>query len=179
MQSPEPAVHDLGSVFDEHVRHEFIDRDVDATMRTMISEPYVVHLPTMTGGVGGDAVRAFYGHHFIGRRPADTNIEPVSRTVGQDRVVDELIIRFTHDVEMPVLLPGVPPTGRVVELPLVVVMGFENGKVAYEHIYWDQASLLVQGGLLDPEQVPAVGADAATWMRNRSGPLNRLLDRAS
>jgi carboxymethylenebutenolidase len=152
---------DLGAVFDAHVRHEFEDKDVDATMATMVDEPYVWHVPTMTGGVGGDAVRRFYASDFIGRMPADTEIVQVSRTVDEHQVVDELVLRFTHDIEIPIMLPGIPPTGRRVELPHVVVMRFQDGKVAHEHIYWDQASLLAQVGLLDPERVPAVGAEQA------------------
>jgi carboxymethylenebutenolidase len=85
----------------------------------------------------------------------------VSRTVGQGRVVDELVASFTHDLEIPAILPGVPPTGRRVELPFVVVMGTEDGKVAYEHIYWDQASVLVQLGLLDPSRLPVSGGEQA------------------
>jgi hypothetical protein len=86
-------------------------------------------------------------------------ITPISRTVGQGRIIDEFIVSFTHDVEMPALLPGIAPTGRKVTLPHVVVMGIVNGKVAQEHIYWDQASLLVQVGLLDPAKLPVVGAE--------------------
>lgn len=86
--------------------------------------------------------------------------------------------RFTHDVELDSMLPGVPPSGRKVELPHVVVMKFEDGKIAHEHIYWDQASFLVQVGLLDPDRVPAVGSESARWLRDRSAPMNDLLERA-
>ena len=86
---------------------------------------------------------------------------PVSRTVGKDQVVDELILSFTHDIPIEFMLPGVPPSGKFVQLPHVVVMKFEGDKVAHEHIYWDQASLLVQVGLLDPKLVPATGAAQA------------------
>ena len=138
---------DPGAVFDAHVRAEFVERSVDATMATMTDTPYVTHVPVLTGGYGRDEVRTFYASWFVGRWPADTQVTQVSRTVGQGRVIDELIVTFTHDVEMPALLPGVAPTGRKVALPHVVVMGIVEGKVAYEHIYWDQASLLVQVGL--------------------------------
>lgn len=169
--------HDLGAVFDQHVQHEFEDKDVEATMRTMVPEPYVFNVPTAIGGVGGEGVRRFYSRYFVGKMPADTSVERISRTVGQDQVVDELILSFTHDIPLDYMLPGVPPTGRKVELPHVVVMKFEGDKVAHEHIYWDQGSLLVQVGLLDPERAPAVGAEAAAWLRSRSGPLNELLER--
>ena len=167
----------LGALFDAHVRAEFVDRDVEATMATMTERPYVNHVPVMTGGLGREAVRRFYAEHFVGKWPADTQVRPVSRTAGQGRVVDELLISFTHDVEMPAILPGVPPTGRRVELPFVVVVGTEGGKVAYEHIYWDQAGLLVQVGLLDPAGLPVVGAEAARKLLDPALPSNTLIRR--
>jgi carboxymethylenebutenolidase len=129
----------------------------------------------MTGGFGREEVYRFYKHHFIGSWPKDTKVERISRTVGQNQVVDELVISFTHDVEMDALLPGVAPTHRFVELPNVVVMGFEGEKVSHEHIYWDQASLLAQVGLLDQAGLPVVGRDQATQLRKRSLPANRLM----
>ena len=172
-----PAATDLGAVFDLHVRAEFVDRDVDETMATMTERPFVTHVPVMTGGYGRDAVRAFYAERFIGRWPADTSITPVSRTVGQGRVIDELVMAFTHDVDMPAILPGVPPTGRKVELPFVVVMGMEGGKVAYEHIYWDQASMLVQVGLLDPALLPVTGVEQTRKLLDPTLPSNGLIKR--
>lgn len=169
--------HDLAAVFDAHVRHEFADRDVDATMATMVVEPYVNHVPVLAGGVGQAAVRRFYAEHFIGKWPADTSIAAISRTVGGTQVVDELVLRFTHDIEMDTFLPGVAPTGRAVELPVVVIVGFEGGKVAHEHIYWDQACLLVQIGLLDPEGLPVSGVEQARKITDRSLPSNALMRR--
>ena len=169
----------LAVVFDEHVAAEFVDMDLDATMATMTGDPYVLHLPAMTGGVGATAVREFYGAHFIGKWPKDTEITPVSRTVGEDRVVDELVLSFTHDIEMDQLLPGVAPTGRAVRLAFCVVVGFEDGKVAHEHIYWDQASLLAQVGILDPSSLPVTGAEQAdTVLDARAHPLNELIHRS-
>ena len=170
---------DIGAVFDAHVAAEFVDLDLDATMATMTDEPYVNHVPVMTGGVGRDAVRSFYGQHFIGKWPADIEITPVSRTVGEDQVVDELVLSFTHDIEMPQLVPGVAPTGKPVQLAFCVVVGFEDGKVHHEHIYWDQASLLTQIGLLDPEALPVTGAEQAdTVLDRRAHPLNELIRRS-
>ena len=167
---------DLGAVFDEHVAAEFVQLDLERTMQTMTDEPYVNHVPSMTGGVGREAVRDFYGEHFIGRWPADVEITAVSRTVGEDRVVDELVVSFTHDIEMPQLLPGVPPSGRPVKLAFCVVAGFEGDKLAYEHIYWDQASLLAQVGLLDPATLPVTGAEQAENVIDpRTHPLNELI----
>jgi carboxymethylenebutenolidase len=121
----------------------------------------VLNVATVRGGVGQQGVRDFYSSEFVGKMPRDTELTPISRTVGEDRVIDEMVLTFTHDREIEFMLPGVGPTGRRVELPHVVVMGFEDGKIAYEHIYWDQASLLVQVGLLDPSLLPASGAEQA------------------
>ena len=104
-------------------------------MKTMVEEPYVHHVPTLTGGVGYKGVYNFYKNHFIGKTPADTNITRISRTVSKDQVVDELIVRFTHDIETDFILPGIPPTGKYVQIPTVVVMKFDGDKIAHEHIY--------------------------------------------
>ena len=160
---------DLGSLFDGHIASEFADFDVDATMETMVPEPYVQCVAVMTGGFGGEGVRRFYSEHFINQIPKDAKVTPISRTVGQDQVVDELIVSFTHDTQWDYLLPGIPPTGKRVELPHVVVMKFENGKVAHEHVWWDQASLLVQVGLLDPANLPVVGVEQARRLRRVAG----------
>ena len=168
---------DLGAIFDAHVAAEFVTRDVAATMATMTAEPYLTHVPVLTGGYGRDAVREFYTNFFVGHWPADTSITPVSRTVGQDRLIDELIVSFTHDIEMPAIVPGVAPTGRKVVLPHVVVMGFSGDKIAYEHIYWDQASLLVQIGLLDAAILPVSGAEQAARLLDPKLPSNALIRR--
>jgi carboxymethylenebutenolidase len=152
---------DLGARFDEHVASEFVKKDVDATMLTMIAEPYVWHVPPLTGGSGGDAVRQFYSSKFIGQTPADAVLHPIARTVSVNRVIDEFVLEFTHDIEVPWMLPGVAATGRRVRIPTVVVMGFDGDKVAYEHIYWDQASVLVQIGLLDAALLPVSGSEQA------------------
>jgi len=167
---------DIATVFDDHVAAEFVDMDLDATMATMTEDPYVNHVPVMTGGVGFDGVRRFYEDHFIGKWPQDIEITPVSRTVGEDQVVDELVLSFTHDIEMDQLLPGIAPTGRHVQLPFCVVVRFEDGKVAHEHIYWDQASLLVQIGLLDRARLPVTGVEQAENVLDvRAHPLNELI----
>ena len=170
------SVPDIGAVFDEHVAAEFVHLDLDATMGTMTDDPYVNHVPVMTGGVGREAVRSFYGQHFIGKWPADVQITPVSRTRGDEQVVDELVVSFTHDIEMDQLLPGVAPTGRHVRLPFCVVARFEGDKLAHEHIYWDQASLLAQIGLLDADSLPVTGPEQAENVLDpRAHPLNELM----
>ncbi len=172
---PESGV-DIAAVVDEHLAAEFADRDLDAAMATMTDDPYLDHVPVMTGGVGREEVRRFYGQHFIGKWPADTVLTPVSRTVGEDQVVDEIVLSFTHDIEMDALLPGVPPTGRFVRLPFCVVLKFEGGLLAHEHIYWDQASLLVQIGLLDATGLPVTGVEQAEKLLDPRGrPTNELM----
>jgi carboxymethylenebutenolidase len=163
------------SVFDAHLAAEFEERDIEATMGTMVADPYVNHVPVMTGGRDAAEVRRFYEDHFIPRWPADTATTPVSRTIGREQVVDELVMSFTHDIEMDFMLPGVPPSGRPVELPFVVVVGVSDGRVAHEHIYWDQASALVQVGALDPAGLPVTGAEQARKLLDRSLPPNALI----
>ena len=167
----------LGATFDAHTHAEFEARDVDATMATMSDAPHVTHVPTMTGGNGREAVRQFYGTWFIGHWPDDTVVTPVSRTIGDDQLVDEVMISFTHDCEMPAILPGVKPTGRKVTIPFVVVVGFEGGKVAFERIYWDQASLLVQIGLIDKTGLPVAGAEQAARLLDPTLPSNTLISK--
>jgi carboxymethylenebutenolidase len=169
--------YDLIALWEEHTRQEFGERDVDATMRTMVAAPYVNHIPTMTGGVGHDELARFYRHHFIPRTPEDTRLVPVARTVGVDRVVDEMLFCFTHDIEMDWMLPGVAPTGRYVEVPLVAIINFRGPKLYHEHIYWDQASVLVQIGLLDPAGLPVAGAETARKLLDETLPSNRLMAR--
>ena len=167
---------DIAAVLDEHMAAEFAQRDLDAAMATMTNEPYVYQVPVMTGGVGFEGVRRFYGDHFIGKWPADTQITPVSRTVGDEQVVDEVVVSFTHDIEMDHFLPGVAPTGKSVRLPACVVVKFEGGKVAHEHIYWDNASLLVQVGLLDAAQLPVTGSEQAENLFDpRARAMNSLM----
>jgi carboxymethylenebutenolidase len=168
---------DLSALWEEHCRHEFETRDVDATMATMTEAPYVNHVPTMTGGVGHDQLKRFYRYHFIGANPADTRLTPISRTVGADQVVDELLFSFTHTSEIDWMLPGVPPTGRRVEIPLVAIVQFRDGKVAHEHIYWDQASVLVQIGLLEPAGLPVAGVETARKVADPGQPSNALMTR--
>ena len=169
--------YDLGALWDEHCRHEFETRDVDATMATMVAEPYVNHVPTLTGGVGHDQLKRFYKYHFIGANPADTELVPTSRTVGADQVVDEMLFKFTHTSEIDWMLPGIQPTGRRVEIPLVAIVRFVDGKVAHEHIYWDQASVLVQVGLLDPAGLPVAGVETARKVADNTRPSNKLMTR--
>jgi carboxymethylenebutenolidase len=167
--------HDLVGLWEEHTRTEFETRDVDATMATMVDEPYVNHIPTMAGGVGHDELKRFYKYHFIGANPPDTTITPISRTVGADSLVDEVLFSFTHTSEIDWMLPGIAPTGRKVEIPLVAIVQFRDGKLVHEHIYWDQASVLVQIGRLDPAGLPIAGVATARKALDRTLPSNTLM----
>jgi carboxymethylenebutenolidase len=167
----------LNDRWDEHVRDEFVTRDTAATLETMVPDAYVNHVPVLTGGVGHEQLREFYSRHFIPRMPPDTTIIPVSRTIGTDRLVDEMIFQFTHTIEMDWMLPGIAATGKRVEVPLVVVVHFREGKLAHEHIYWDQATVLVQLGLLDPATLPVVGAESAAKVLEPRLPSNELMKR--
>jgi carboxymethylenebutenolidase len=161
--------------WEEHLKAEFEDRDAVASCDTMVAHPYVNHVPVMTGGMGRPQLLRFYGSYFIPGMPADAELVPISRTVGQDRIVDEFVFRCTHTVQMDWMLPGVPPTGRRLELVTVVIVSFEDGKIHHEHIHWDQASALVQLGLLDPTGLPVAGADTARKMLDPAGVRSNLL----
>lgn len=171
--------YDLSALWDKHTEYEFVQRDVDKTMATMVEEPYVNHVPTMTGGVGYRQLHRFYKHHFIPKTPRDTRLIPISRTVGVDRVVDEMLFCFTHDQEIDWMLPGIAPTDRYVEVPLVAIVRLRGDKLYNEHIYWDQASVLVQIGLLDPESLPVAGVETAHKLLDESLPSNTLMSRWS
>lgn len=166
---------DLSALWDKHCEHEFGSRDVDATMATMVAEPYVNHIPTMTGGVGYEQLHRFYSNHFVSSNPPDTTLTPISRTVGATQVVDEMLFKFTHTTEIPWMLPGVEPTGKRVEVPLLAVIKFRGDKLHHEHIYWDQASVLVQVGLLDPKLLPVTGTEQGQKLLDETLPSNRLM----
>jgi len=172
-----PAQQHLLRLWEEHVQHEFCTRHTGNTLATMVEDAYVNHIPVLTGGSGRDELREFYSKRFIPQMPPDTEMTPVSRTIGEDQLVDEMIFKFTHTISMDWMLPGIPPTGKRVEVPLVAIVRFRNGKLAHEHIYWDQASVLVQIGLLDPAKLPVVGIDSAKKVLDPSLPANELMQR--
>ena len=169
--------YDFSALWDTHCMHEFGTRDVDATMRTMVPQPYVNHIPTMTGGVGHDELKRFYKYHFIPTTPQDTKLIPISRTVGEGILVDEMLFCFTHDIEIDWMLPGLAPTGKYVEIPLVAIIKFRGDKLYNEHIYWDQASVLVQIGALKAEGLPVAGIETAKKLVDEKQPSNTLMKR--
>jgi carboxymethylenebutenolidase len=162
----------------EHLRGEFTTCNTQDTLATMIEEAEVTHIPVLTGGVGKAQLQEFYSQRFIPQMPPDTENLLIARTVGTDRIVDELLLRFTHTISMDWMLPGIPPTGKRVEVPLVVCVQFLDGKMASEHIYWDQASVLVQLGVLDTARLPVVGIEQARKILDPTIPANRLIERA-
>src|SRR5437016_4062264 len=167
----------LLKLWEEHVRHEFTTRHTEDTLATMVEDAYVNHIPVLTGGVGKEQLREFYSKHFIPQMPPDTEMVPLSRTIGDDQLVDEMIFKFTHTIKMDWMLPGIAPTGRRVEIPLVAIVRFRDGKLAHEHIYWDQGSVLVQLGLVDPRKLPVVGVESAKKAMDKEMPSNALIDR--
>ncbi|MBD2309971.1 nuclear transport factor 2 family protein [Chroococcidiopsis sp. FACHB-1243] len=174
-----PAQEFLQNLWEEHVGYEFATHNTEDTLATMLEDAYVNDIPVMTGGVGKPALREFYDKYFIPRMPPDMELTPISRTIGTDQLVDEMVVKFTHTVRMDWILPGIAPTGKRVEVALVAIVQFRDGKLAHEHIYWDQASVLVQIGLLDPGKLPVVGVESARKAIDPSLPSNELIDRAS
>jgi carboxymethylenebutenolidase len=168
----------LSSAWDQHLASEFAARSPEQALATMTAEPYVNEVALMVGGRGRDEVRAFYCNHFLSQIPPDLQTVPISRTVGQGRVVDELILRFTHTLRMDWLLPGIAPTYKRMEVPMVAIVQFEGDKVAHEHIYWDQASVLVQAGLID-RTLPVRGGEIAAQVIKPTQPMNEVIRRAA
>lgn len=173
------AQETLQQLWEEHVRHEFSTHNTDDTLATMVEDAYVNHIPVLTGGVGKNELREFYSKRFIPQMPPDTEMNPISRTIGTDQLVDEMVFKFTHTIRMDWMLPGIAPTGKRVEVPLVAIVRFREGKLAHEHIYWDQASVLVQLGLLDPATLPVTGVESARKALDPGLPSNELMNRAS
>jgi len=171
------AQQTLSERWDEHVKYEFATRNTEHTLDTMVVDSYVNHVPVMTGGVGHDELREFYSKRFIPQMPPDTAMTPVSRTIGVDRVVDEMVFEFTHTIKMDWMLPGVEPTGKHVKVALVVIVHFREGKLAHEHIYWDQASVLAQLGLIDAQKLPVAGVESAEKVLNPTLASNALMNR--
>jgi carboxymethylenebutenolidase len=169
--------HALEKVWEEHLASEFQFKSAEAAINTMVERPSVNHVPVMTGGVGRKQLTHFYDRYFIPQMPPDTQITPVSRTIGRDRLVDEFVIKFTHSLQMDWLVPGVPPTNKPLEVAIVTVIQFQDGKMASERIYYDQASILVQVGLLDPRKLPVAGVEIARKVLDDKLPSNELMKR--
>ena len=173
--SPEQQV--LEKLWEEHLASEFEAKSAEAAINTMVERPSVNHVPVMTGGVGRKQLKHFYGNYFIPQMPPDTEMIPISRTIGHDRLADEFVFKFTHTLQMDWLLPGVAPTNKPVEVVMVVIVQFKDGKLASERIHWDQASVLVQLGLLDPGKLPVAGVETVRKVLDPEFPSNELMKR--
>ncbi|MBM4123127.1 MAG: ester cyclase [Nitrospira sp.] len=161
-------------LLEKHVNAE-LQGDLDTTMATMSDNPHLHNIPNMMGGNGYDGVRSFYKNHLVGKFfPPDVTMKRVSLTVGTTQIVDELVITFTHTTVIDWLLPEIAPTGKKVEVAVVVIAGVKDNKITHEHIYWDQASVLAQVGLLDPKNLPVCGSEGARKLLDPSVP-NRTL----
>ncbi|GKU07900.1 carboxymethylenebutenolidase [Fusarium langsethiae] len=177
---------DLEAIWDEHTYYEFSDRSVEHTMSTMVDQPYVNHVPTLTGGIGRTSLSKFYRDNFIFQNSDDTELELISRTIGIDRVIDEFLYKFTHNKVIDWLLPGVPPTHKKMEVPFTAVVNIRGDRLYHEHIAWDQGTVLAQLGLMPQYlpfpypvegqkegakyeyRVPVTGIDTALKMRDRN-----------
>ena len=173
------AQEHLSQLWEEHLRHEFATHNTEDTLATMVEDAYVNHIPVLTGGKGRDELREFYSQRFIPQMPPDTEMTPISRTIANNQLVDEMVFKFTHTIPMDWMLPGLAPTGRRVEVPLVAIVKFREGKLAHEHIYWDQASVLVQLGLLKAGTLPVAGIESARKALEPSWPSNVLMSSAN
>lgn len=173
-----PGEKATNALWEKHLESEFAHKDPDAALRTMTDNPRVTVVPTMVGGKGVPELHNFYARHFLNQLPPDMEVTSVSRTVGQGRVVDELVLKFTHSVQMDWVLPGVPPTGRRIEFAMVVVVYTEGDRISAENIYWDMGSIMRQAGLLNDPKLPILGAEHARNMLSHTAPLNELIRRA-
>jgi carboxymethylenebutenolidase len=166
----------LSDVWDHHMASEFGMKSPDMAIETMTEDTHVNLVPLLNGGIGREGVREFYAKYLCAQIPPDIEIVPISRTVGQDRLVDESVMRFTHSIQVDWLLPGIAPTGKRVEISIVAVTQFKEGKILHEHVYWDQATVLLQVGLID-RSLPVRGAESAAQVQRPSLPMNELMQR--
>ncbi|QGQ24795.1 nuclear transport factor 2 family protein [Gimesia benthica] len=170
------AEKQLIDVWDAHTAAEFEHKDADAAIATMTDHPILIHVPVNTGATGKEALRKFYAEIFIPQAPPDISLQLLTRSVGQNRIIDEFILRFTHTLRMDWFAPGIEPTGRQLAVPHVGIVAFEDGKISSEHIYWDQATVLMQLGLLD-EALPVLSRTQCDRLLDDNAPVNQLIDR--
>lgn len=166
----------LIDVWEAHTAAEFVQKDADAAIATMTENPVLIHVPVGTGATGQEPLRKFYREIFIPQTPPDFTLDLLTRSIARNRLIDEFIVRFTHTVQMDWFAPGIAPTGRRLVVPHVGIVTFEGGRISSEHIYWDQATVLLQLGVLE-QGLPALGAEQADRLSNSDAPANRLLER--
>lgn len=178
MQSFSAAEQALIDVWEAHTAAEFEHKDADAAIATMTEHPALIHVPVGTGATGREPLRMFYREIFIPQMPPDVQLQLLTRSVAQNRLIDEFIVRLTHTVQMDWFAPGIAPTGRRLEVPHVAIIAFEDGKISSEHIYWDQATVLLQLGILGGD-LPILGVNQADRLLNANAPANQLIGRRS
>jgi carboxymethylenebutenolidase len=174
MQYFNAAEQALIDVWEAHMAAEFKQKDADAAIATMTDHPVLIHVPVNTGATEKTELRRFYKEILIPQMPADVELQLLSRSVGQNRLIDEFILRFTHTVRMDWFAPGIDATGRRLVVPHVGIISFENGKISSEHIYWDQATVLSQLGILTGD-LPVLGADQGDRLLNPDARANKLI----
>ena len=178
MSEPLTTGHPINQLWELHLASEFAHKDTEGALATMTANPRVTIVPTMIGGHGRDELRTFYSKHFLNQLPPDLEVVPVSRTLGETRIIDELVLRFTHSIQMDWVLPGIPATDKVIEFAMVAIVYVEDGKIASENLYWDTATILRQAGLLPDPELPVLGAESAHNMITPA-PLNHLIHRTA
>jgi carboxymethylenebutenolidase len=178
MQRFNAAEQALIDVWEAHTAAEFEHKDADEAIATMTEHPVLIHVPVGTGATGRDALRKFYREIFIPQVPPDAELQVLTRSVAQNRVIDEFILRLTHTVQMDWFAPGIAPTGRRLVVPHVGIVAFEGGKISSEHIYWDQATVLLQLGILEGE-LPVLGTGQADRLLDPNAPANTLIKKLS
>jgi carboxymethylenebutenolidase len=176
-ESSASAEKDITKLWDTHLQSEFAHKSPEEAMATMTNNPRVTVVSTMVGGRGKEELYTFYSKHFLNQLPPDIEVTSLSRTVGQGRVVDELVVRFTHTVQMDWVLPGIPPTGKRIEFAMAVVVQTEGDKIVSENLYWDTSTIMYQAGLLTDPKLPVIGAEHARNMLSHTAPLNELIRR--
>lgn len=172
MSNAETAIKDL---WERHLETEFAMKSPEEALATMTDDPRVTIVPILIGGRGREEIRHFYGNHFLNQIPPDLEVLPISRTIGEGRLVDELVIRFTHSMRMDWVLPGIAPTGKRIEFAMVVVVSTKDGKISAENLYWDNATILRQAGLLPDSGLPVLGAESARQILDPCAPHNKLI----
>ena len=143
-------MRDLEQAWDAHQQALIQRRDLQAALASLAAEPAVTHIPAMTGATGRQAVERFYAGQFLPYVPDDLRLSRISRTVDRWRLVDETTVSFTHDWELPWLLPGVEPTFRRAEVLAIAVVGFDRTRIRSQRILWDHATLAAQLNITAP-----------------------------
>ena len=144
------AAEDLVKLWEAHVIGEFVEKDEELSLSTMVDDASVMHMPTRSGGKGKDELRAYYRDMFIPSIPEEWEHTMTNRVVTDDCIVEEATIRMVHSKQMDWFLPGLPPTGKTITAELVIIIEFREGKMSAERIYWDQAAVLRQLGKAQP-----------------------------